>query len=65
MRDYLDLSPTPVDEPCAKWARVTICPECELSAKPSCHQLERPFPRPWPLVLAFAFESNAHEFGIP
>jgi hypothetical protein len=64
MRDYLDLSPTPVDEPCAQVGPGDYMPrmraECKAFVNPS---LAEPFPKPWPLVLAFALRSNPHDAG--
>jgi hypothetical protein len=48
MRDYLDLSPTPVNEPCAMVEPTgDYMPRMRAECRAFVHQLERvPFPRP-------------------
>ena len=64
MRDYLDLAPTPVNEPCAM---VESTGEYLLRMRVECrafaHQLERVFPQAIEAGCSFRVKSNPHEFG--
>jgi hypothetical protein len=55
MRDYLDLSPVPIDEPCAQVGPDDYMPQNEGRVPGFCQSAWPDLsPMPWPLVLAFA-----------
>ena len=64
MRDYLDLAPTPIDEPCAMVEPTgDYLPRMRAECKAFAHQLERAFPQALEAGCSFRIKSNAHEFG--
>ena len=64
MRDYLDLSPTPVNEPCAMVESTgEYLPRMRAECRAFAHQLERTFPLAIEAGCSFRVKSNAHEFG--
>ena len=64
MRDYLDLSPTPVNEPCAMVESTgEYLPRMRAECKAFAHQLERAFPQAIEAGCSFRVKSNPHEFG--
>jgi hypothetical protein len=64
MRDYLDLSPTPVNEPCAMVEKSgDYLPRMRAECRAFVHQLERTFPQAIEAGCSFRVKSNAHEFG--
>ena len=64
MRDYLDLSPTPVNEPCAMVESTgEYMPRMRAECRAFVHQLERTFPEAIEAGCSFRIKSNAHEFG--
>ena len=64
MRDYLDLSPTPVDEPCAMVEKTgDYMPRMRAECRAFVGQLERAFPLAVEAGLYFRIKSNPHEFG--
>jgi hypothetical protein len=64
MRDYLDLSPTPVGEPCAMVEPTgDYLQRMKAECRAFVHQLERTFPQAIEAGCSFRIKSNAHEFG--
>ena len=64
MRDYLDLSPTPVGEPCAMVEPTgEYMPRMRAECRAFAHQLERTFPQAIEAGCSFRVKSNAHDFG--
>jgi porphobilinogen deaminase len=64
MRDYLDLAPTPIDEPCAMVEKTgDYLPRMRAECRAFVHQLERTFPEALEAGCSFRVKSNAHEFG--
>jgi porphobilinogen deaminase len=64
MRDYLDLAPTPIDEPCAMVEKSgDYLPRMRAECRAFAHQLERTFPEALEAGCSFRVKSNAHEFG--
>ena len=64
MRDYLDLSPTPIDEPCAMVEKTgDYLPRMRAECRAFVHQLERTFPQAIEAGCYFRVKSNPHEFG--
>ena len=64
MRDYLDLSPTPVGEPCVMVEPTgDYLPRMRAECRAFAHQLERTFPQAIEAGCSFRIKSNAHEFG--
>jgi hypothetical protein len=64
MRDYLDLSPTPVEEPCAMVEPTgDYMPRMKAECRAFVHQLERTFPQAIEAGCSFRIKSNTHEFG--
>jgi hypothetical protein len=64
MRDYLDLSPTPVNEPCAMVEPTgDYMPRMRAECRAFVHQLERAFPQAIEAGCSFRVKSNPHEFG--
>ena len=64
MRDYLDLAPTPIDEPCAMVEKTgDYLPRMRAECKAFAHQLERTFPEALEAGCSFRVKSNPHEFG--
>ena len=64
MRDYLDLSPTPVNEPCAMVEPTgDYMPRMRAECRAFVHQLERAFPQAIEAGCSFRVKSNPHDFG--
>ncbi len=63
MKDYLDLSPTPVDEPCAQVGSDDYSKRARLECRAFIGQLERAFPDAIAAGLYFRIKSNPHDFG--
>ena len=64
MRDYLDLSPTPVNEPCAMVEPTgDYMPRMRAECRAFVHQLERAFPQALEAGCSFRVKSNSHDFG--
>jgi hypothetical protein len=64
MRDYLDLSPTPVGEPCAMVEPTgDYLQRMKAECRAFVHQLERTFPQAIEAGCSFRVKSNPHEFG--
>jgi hypothetical protein len=64
MRDYLDLSPTPVGEPCALVEPTgDYLQRMKAECRAFAHQLERTFPQAIEAGCSFRIKSNPHDFG--
>jgi hypothetical protein len=63
MRDYLDLDPVPVDEPCASVGQPDYWPRARLECRAFINQLERAFPDAVAAGVYFKIKSNPHDFG--
>jgi hypothetical protein len=64
MRDYLDLAPTPADEPCAMVEKTgEYMPRMRAECRAFVGQLERAFPLAVEAGVYFRIKSNQHEFG--
>ena len=63
MRDFLDLSPVPIDEPCALVGPGDYMPRMRAECKAFRAQLERAFPDAVAAGVYFRIRSNPHDFG--
>lgn len=63
MRDYLDLSPTPCDEPCAQLGSDDYSTRARLECRAFIDQLRREFPNAEALGCTFKIRANPHDFG--
>jgi hypothetical protein len=63
MKDYLELSPTPTDEPCAMLGTEGYSQRARLECRVFIHQLERTFPQAIAAGVTFRTASNPHDFG--
>lgn len=63
MRDYLDLSPTPTDEPCAQVGSDDYAKRARFECRAFMNQLERAFPDAVAAGVYFRIKSNPHDFG--
>ena len=64
MRDYLDLAPTPIDEPCAMVEKTgDYMPRMRAECRAFVGKLERTFPEALEAGCSFRVKSNPHEFG--
>ena len=63
MKDYLELSPTPTDEPCAMLGTEGYSQRARLECRVFIHQLERTFPEAIAAGLYFRIKANGHDFG--
>ena len=63
MRDFLDLSPVPIDEPCAQVGPGDYMPRMRSECKAFVAQLERAFPDALAAGVRFRIRSNPHDFG--
>lgn len=64
MRDFLDLSPTPIDEPCAQVNRDSdYMPRMRAECRAFVNQLGRTFPDALAAGVGFRIKSNPHDFG--
>ena len=63
MRDFLDLSPVPIDEPCAQVGPGDYMPRMRAECKAFVSQLERAFPDALAAGVYFRIRSNPHDFG--
>ena len=63
MRDYLDLSPTPVDEPCAQVGPDDYMPRMRAECRAFVSQLGRTFPEALAAGVGFRIKSNTYDAG--
>jgi hypothetical protein len=63
MRDFLDLSPVPIDEPCAQVGPGDYMPRMRAECKAFVSQLERAFPDALAAGVGFRIRSNPHDMG--
>jgi hypothetical protein len=63
MKDYLDLSPAPVDEPCAMVGSPDYSKRARLECRAFVDQLERTFPDAIAAGVTFRITRNPHDFG--
>jgi hypothetical protein len=63
MRDYLDLSPTPVDEPCAQVGPDDYMPRMRAECRAFVNQLGRTFPEALAAGVGFRIKSNTYDAG--
>jgi len=63
MRDYLDLSPVPIDEPCAQVSPDNYMPRMRAECKAFVAQLERAFPDALAAGVYFRIRSNPYDAG--
>ena len=63
MRDYLDLSAVPADEPCAAVGSDDYAKRARLECRAFVDQLERTFPDAVAAGVYFRIKSNPHDFG--
>jgi hypothetical protein len=63
MRDFLDLAPVPIDEPCAQVGPGDYMPRMRSECKAFVSQLERAFPEAVAAGVYFRIRSNPHDFG--
>lgn len=63
MRDYLDLSSVPVDEPCACVGSDDYLTRARLECRAFIGQLERTYPLAVDAGVTFRIKSNPHDFG--
>ena len=63
MRDFLDLSPTPTEEPCAQVGPGDYMPRMRSECKAFAAQLGRAFPLAIEAGVYFRIKSNEHDFG--
>jgi hypothetical protein len=61
MRDFLDLSPVPIDEPCAQVGPDDYMPRMRAECRAFVSQLERPFPDALAAGVGFRIKSNPHD----
>jgi hypothetical protein len=63
MRDYLDLSPVPVDEPCAQVGPDDYMPRMRAECRAFVSQLGRTFPEALAAGVGFRIKSNTYDAG--
>jgi hypothetical protein len=63
MRDYLELSSVPIDEPCAMVGSADYHRRARLECRVFINQLERAFPEAIAAGLYFRIKANGHDFG--
>ena len=63
MRDYLDLAPVPIDEPCAMVGSYDYHARARAECFAFCGQLKRAFPEALAAGVTFRIKSNHHELG--
>jgi hypothetical protein len=63
MKDYLELSSVPCDEPCAAVGESDYSTRARLECRAFIDQLERQFPQAVEAGCYFKTRSNAHDFG--
>ena len=63
MRDFLDLSPVPTDEPCAQVGPDNYMPRMRAECKAFVAQLERTFPDALAAGVYFRIRSNPYDAG--
>ena len=63
MKDYLDLAPVPIDEPCAQVGPGDYMPRMRSECKAFVSQLERTFPDALAAGVRFRIRSNPHDLG--
>lgn len=63
MREYLDLSPTPIDEPCAMLGADDYSRRARLECRAFINQLERTFPDAVKSGVYFSIKGHPHDFG--
>ena len=63
MRDYLELSSTPTNEPCAMVGADDYQKRGRLECRAFIDQLERQFPHAIDAGCTFKIRSNPHDFG--
>ena len=63
MRDYLDLSPVPIDEPCAQVGPDDYMPRMRAECRAFVNQLGRAFPEALAAGVGFRIKSNPYDAG--
>ena len=63
MRDFLELSPTPADEPCAMVGSDDYMTRARAECRAFIGQLERTYPLAVEAGVYFRIKSNPHDFG--
>ena len=63
MRDYLDLAPVPVDEPCAMVGSYDYHARARAECFAFCGQLKRAFPEALKAGVTFRIKWNPNDFG--
>jgi hypothetical protein len=63
MRDYLDLSPVPIDEPCAQVGPDDYMPRMRAECRAFVNQLGRAFPDALAAGVGFRIKSSPYDAG--
>ena len=63
MRDFLDLSPVPIDEPCAQVGPGDYMPRMRAECRAFVSQLGRTFPEALAAGVGFRIKSNTYDAG--
>lgn len=63
MKEYLELSSVPVDEPCAMVGEADYSTRARLECRAYIDQLKREFPNAEAIGCTFKIRANPHDFG--